>query len=343
MKSKFIKDYITGERIGEVFMLSQKQLLTNKNGNYYLSLKLCDKSGDIDGKKWDTTENEYDRLVEGSFYEIKGSVTDFQGISQFRIDSIVPASGEYKADDFMKSSPRDMEEMKKELKEYIDSMKDENCKKLLSYFFDDQKFYKQFTESPAAKALHHAYVGGLLEHTLEVCKLADGIAQIYPFIKRDILVMGAILHDIGKIKEYSAKASIDFTTEGHLIGHLVIGAMMVSKACNELNLDELFTIHTEHMILSHHGKYEYGSPKRPKSLEAILLHYADDISAGVTQFVDATRDNPEELFTRNNRTTFERKLFKGYIKDYFEPEKEEKDEKPEKYDDFLSFFENYDK
>ena len=196
MKSKFIKDYMVGERVNEVFLLTNKQLCISKTNKEYLSLKFVDKTGEIDGKKWETSESEFNNLEEGSFYLVKGLINEFNGL-QIKVENLTKTHEECNPEDFMQCSPRDIDEMKKELKEFIDSIQDENCQKLIHYFFDDQKFYKKFCQCPAAITFHHNYVAGLLEHTLEVCEICSSYAKIYPYVKRDILIMGAILHDMG--------------------------------------------------------------------------------------------------------------------------------------------------
>jgi len=313
-KTKFIKSLFPQERIDDIFVITQKLLGISKNGNQYLSLKLTDKTGDIEAKKWDTSDNEASSIREGDYFSIKGMVTEFNGSLQIRIDSLAKCSEALNPSDFMKSSQRSLDEMLEELDKFLKSIKETPASLLLDYFFSNKDFLNKFKYAPAAIAMHHGYISGLLEHTLEVAKTGDALAKIYPQVNRDILISGCLLHDMAKISEYSFNSNIEFTTEGHLVGHLVQGAMMVRDACAELELDELFSLHMQHMILSHHGKYEWGSPKRPKSLEAILLHEADNLSATVTQFKDAVDDsndrNEDGIFTRKSKS-FERRLFRG--------------------------------
>lgn len=336
-KTQFIEDFFVGQRVSDVFLLTQKQLCINKNGGQYLSLKLSDRTGEIDGKKWETNDSEFDNLSDGGFYSVNGQITEFNGVKQLRIDSISRSGQSFNIADFMKKSDRNIDDMKKELKELIDSVKDANCKKLLDYFFNNPSFYKKFTEAPAAKFLHHAYVYGLLEHTLETCKICLNIASVFEFVNRDMLVMGALLHDIGKIREYEVKGVIDITDEGVMLGHLVIGAMMIEEANKNLNLDKAFISHTQHMIVSHHGNYEWGSPKLPKSLEAMLLHDADDMSFRVNRFVTETKDCPD-MFTKKLSIPFERKLYAKNVYDYYHPDTEEKGQSFETFEEFLEAY-----
>ena len=336
-KTKFIKDFLSGEKINDIFLLTHKQLCVGKNDNQYLSLKLADKTGEIDGKKWNiSSENEFDDLVEGKYYNITGLVNEYNGNLQFRVDSIAKTSENCNSADFLASSPKDINDMKKKLNNIIVSVKDEKCKKLLHYFFDNQSFYNKFIEAPAAMTFHHAYVSGLLEHTLDVCNVADKVASVYyEIIKRDVLITGALLHDMAKIREYKIKSGIEFTSEGQFMGHLVMGASMVEAACKELDLDEEFCGIIAHMILSHHGKLEYGSPKVPCTLEAMVLHMADELSFKVHYFVNLVQgDKSDDAFTKNNKTNFETRLYKGFVNEYLE--KKDQEEKEQKItDDFL--------
>ena len=184
-----------------------------------------------------------------------------------------------------------------------------------------------------------------MEHTIETCKIADNIVKAfndenseYNIINRDILITGALLHDIGKIKEYEYKAGIEITSEGNLLGHLVMGSMMIEEAQKELNLDKVFIMHMEHMILSHHGKFEYGSPKLPGSLEALLLHNADNLSFIVSHFKNlCLEEDSDDLFTKKVSATLGTRLFKGYINEYFDGQREEEDKK-KLTDDFLNLW-----
>ncbi len=229
--------------------------------------------------------------------------------------------------------------MKKKLNNFITSVKEERCKKLLGYFFNNQSFYNKFIEAPAAMTFHHAYVGGLLEHTLDVCNVADKVASVYyEIINRDVLVTGALLHDMAKIREYKIKSGIEFTADGQFMGHLVMGASMVEAACKELDLDNEFCGIISHMILSHHGKLEYGSPKVPCTLEAMVLNMADEISFKVSYFVNLVEnDRSDDMFTKNSKTNFETRLYKGFVNEYLR-KKEEDETKQKITDDFLKLW-----
>lgn len=313
-KTKYIKSLFPQERIDDIFAITTKQVGISKNGNQYLSLKLTDKTGDIEAKKWDTSDTEANSIREGDYFAVRGMVNEFNGSLQIRIDHMAKSSEALNPADFMKSSQRNLDEMLSELNNFIDSVKDENASQLLEYFFKDNNFMQKFKYAPAAISMHHGYISGLIEHSLEVAQTGDALASVYKAVNRDILICGCLLHDIAKTTEYSWTTNIEFTAEGHLIGHLVEGAMMVKAACEELNLDELFSMHMQHLILSHHGKYEWCSPKRPKSLEALMLHEADNISANITQLSEAINDsndrNEPGLFTRKVKN-FDRRLFKG--------------------------------
>ncbi|MBO4547595.1 MAG: HD domain-containing protein [Abditibacteriota bacterium] len=317
-KSLYVKDIInnqiTDQQVSGRFLLSSKSLGTGKNGSYYLSLKLTDKTGDIDAKKWDVQPNEADKYFEGKVYEVKGTVSQYNGSPQVKVDKLTRVDEEFDPADYMKSSPRDPEEMLGELKALTDTITAPPVKCLVDYFFGNREFVKKFRVAPAAISMHHGYVSGLLEHTLQVAKTGAAIAEQYPGVNRDLVLGGCLLHDIAKTAEYSWESNIEFTTEGHLLGHLYMGAQMVRKACEELQLDRDFAMYMEHMILSHHGKYEWGSPKRPKSPEAIILFIADYTSASITQARDAIGDanarNEKGDFTSKPAKSLERRLYR---------------------------------
>jgi 3'-5' exoribonuclease len=215
--------------------------------------------------------------------------------------------------DFLESSSFSKEEMLKEIKKYSGKVKNVYLKKLLNAFFKDSDFVDGFCSAPAAKAVHHAYLGGLLEHTLSVTRLVMLIRKNYPRLNEDVLITGAILHDIGKIKELSTKVGFDYTNDGRLLGHIVIGTMMLEKKIEQIkDFPASLSSLLKHMILSHHGVYEWGSPKKPKTLEALVLHYADDIDAKIAMVEKAIQRDVGEKDTgwTGYHSLLERYLFK---------------------------------
>ena len=284
---KFIKDYKDGDRVFDIYLCKHKQSAVTKNGKSYENVILQDKTGTIDAKIWEPNNpgiGEFDAL---DYIEVYGDVTNFQGTLQVSIKRIrVCSQEEYNPADYLPVSSKNIGEMYKELKGYIVSIKSPFLRKLLeSMFMTDEDFVKKFCNSSAAKSVHHGFVGGLLEHTLSVTKLCDYYCQAYPILKRDLLLTAAMCHDIGKVRELSPFPENDYTDEGQLLGHIVMGSQMVAaKAAKVPGFPRDLLSQLQHCILAHHGKYEFGSPKIPAIIEALALNYADDTDAKLETF-----------------------------------------------------------
>ena len=284
---KFIKDYKDGDRVFDIYLCKHKQSAVTKNGKAYENVILQDKTGTIDAKIWEPNNpgiGEFDAL---DYIEVYGDVTNFQGTLQVSIKRIrVCSQEEYNPADYLPVSSKNIGEMYKELKGYIVSIKSPFLRKLLeSMFMTDEDFVKKFCNSSAAKTVHHGFVGGLLEHTLSVTKLCDYYCQASPILKRDLLLTAAMCHDIGKVRELSPFPENDYTDEGQLLGHIVMGSQMVAaKAAKVPGFPKDLLSQLQHCILAHHGKYEFGSPKIPAIIEALALNYADDTDAKLETF-----------------------------------------------------------
>lgn len=273
-------DLAEGQQVHDLFLIGRKNLSETKNGKPYLALSLMDKTGEIEARVWDNASH-FDALAEpGKIVAIEAQVKAFRDKLQLSISSLNPVDDESLLVHFIPVSKRSVKEMKQELVSVIDEIKDEPLRKLLELVFQGEAL-KQFSRAPAAKQMHHAYLGGLIEHTLSVTGLAKGLAKHYPNLDRDLLVAAALLHDLGKIKEFSFNTvPFDYTDSGRLVGHLVIGSEMVKQSGKNIpglsseRLDQLI-----HLILSHHGRHEFGAPCLPMTAEAILLHHIDDIDA----------------------------------------------------------------
>lgn len=311
---KYIKDYKDGDRVCDIYLCKNKVSAVTKNGKPYDSVTLQDKTGTLDAKVWEPNNpgiDEYDVL---DYVEVYGEVTNFQGALQVNVKRIrLCREGEFNPADYLPVSSKDIDEMYKALTDLIESVKNPYYNQLLqSFFIKDEKFVKDFRYSSAAKAVHHGFVGGLLEHTLSVAKLCDYYCTAYPVLKRDLLITAALCHDIGKTRELSAFPQNDYTDEGQLLGHIVIGANMLGERAAAIQgfPRELLT-QLQHCILAHHGKYEYGSPKLPSLVEAVALNYADDTDAKMETFKEILENNSENpdwfgfnrLFETNLRAT----------------------------------------
>ena len=293
---QYINTLREGDDITETYLCKSKSSGVAKNGKTFYSLVLQDKTGTIDGKIWELS-NAIEHFEAMDYVKLSAKVTSFNNKPQLNIRQTRRAEeGTYDIADYMPISKFDIDEMFKELLALIDSVKDESLKTLLrSFFVEDASFVKAFKMSSAAKSMHHAFVGGLLQHTLSVARIADFLAGFYPIMNRDLLVTAAICHDIGKVKELSEFPVNDYTDPGNLLGHIVIGAMMVKEKADEINgIDETLKNNLVHCILSHHGKLEYGSPEKPKIIEAVALSFADDTDAKLEGFSEALESEQAE-------------------------------------------------
>jgi 3'-5' exoribonuclease len=271
-----------GHEIRSQFLATYKQFRDRNSGNgKYLCVTLCDRTGQIDGRIWDNAESWAEKFEPYDFVEVRGLVDEFKGKLQLNVSKVERLDPE-KVDlgDFQRHTGRDIEAMWSELRERVEGFSDADLRRLVLAFLDDPEIARGYRLAPAAKLMHHAWIGGLLEHVVDLLKFCDLAAGHFPFIHRDLLMTGAILHDIGKIYELSWRRGIEYTLEGRLIGHISIGTRLLNEKANALpDFPERVRTLVEHMILSHHGSYEFGSPKLPMLPEAVLLHYLDDVEA----------------------------------------------------------------
>lgn len=279
---KFIKDYKEGDRVSDIYLCKHKQTAVTKNGKPYVNVILQDKTGTVDAKVWEPNSagiEEFDTL---DYIEVYGDVNNFQGALQVNVKRArVCREGEYDPANYLPVSRYNNDQMYKELLGLIDSLENSYIKMLLQAFFvEDEAFIKKFRRSSAAKTMHHGFVGGLLEHTLSVTKLCDYYCTRYPLLKRDLLLAAAMFHDIGKTRELSLFPENDYTDDGQLLGHIVIGCEMLDeKIRNIAGFPPVLASELKHCILAHHGEYEYGSPKKPALFEAVALNMADNTDA----------------------------------------------------------------
>lgn len=293
---KYINTLKEGDRGTETYLVKKKSQGISKTGKAFESITLCDKSGTIEGKIWDVDSegiSDYDEL---DFVTVTGDITSWNGALQFNVKRLRKANeGEFELTDYIPSSKKDINVMYTELKGFIDSIQAPYMKKLLqSFFVNDKEFIETFKAHSAAKSVHHGFTGGLLEHTLSVTKNCDFFANQYPFLDRDLLLTASIFHDIGKVKELSDFPRNDYTDEGQLLGHIMIGANMVDRAIDNIEgFPEVKRKELLHCILSHHGELEFGSPKKPAIAEAIALSFADNIDAKMETIFEAL-ENVEE-------------------------------------------------
>ena len=279
---RYIEVLKEGDKISDIYLCKQRQSLTTKNGKPYESVILQDKTGTVDAKIWEPNSQGIDDFDNLDYIEVVGDVVSFQGTLQVNIKRARKCSeGEYDEKEYFPVSNKDIDMMYSEFLEYIKSVKNTYLSQVLDLFFvNSPKIIEAFKMHSAAKIVHHGFIGGLLEHTLGVVKLCDFYCKQYPLLNRDLLITAAALHDIGKIKELSAFPANDYTDEGQLLGHIVIGSEWISDAVRQIpDFPPKLARELKHCILAHHGKLEYGSPKVPSLAEAVALNYADDTDA----------------------------------------------------------------
>ncbi len=281
MKSPFVNELEPDRVITTSFLVHSKEIRQKKSGDLYLSLLLGDRTGDLDAKMWDNVSEVIDGFERDDFVKVKGLIQVFHNRPQLTIHKIRRMDeGEIDIVDYFPSSKRNADEMWAELRGIVAAVANPHLKALLESLLDDPDVAARFRRAPAAKQIHHAFLGGLIEHVLSLCGLARMAAQHYPNVDSDLLITGAILHDIGKIHELEYERGFSYSNEGQLLGHINIGTRMVAEKVRTLpgfppRLHSL----VEHMILSHHGQLEFGSPKLPQFPEALLLHYLDDLDS----------------------------------------------------------------
>lgn len=289
---KYIQTFREGMHISDVYLCKQKQIALTKAGKEYGNLVLQDKTGTVDSKIWDLNSPGIGNFEGMDYVYVDADVTVFMGLNQLNIKRIRKAElTEYEPGDYLPVSSKDIGVMYEELLGYIKSVKNDKLRQLLSSFFiEDKEFVKVFQFHSAAKSVHHGFVGGLLEHTLSVVKLCDYYAGYYPMIKRDLLITAAIFHDIGKTVELSCFPENDYTDDGQLLGHIIIGTEMISERIKKIpDFPEKTALELKHCILAHHGELEYGSPKKPALLEALALNFADNTDAKMETMIEALK------------------------------------------------------
>lgn len=291
---KYIKDLKDGDRVSDIYLCKHKQAAVTKNGKAYDNVILQDKTGTIDAKVWDPNSPGIGDFEAMDYVEIMGDVSVFNGALQLSIKRArLCREGEYNPGDYLPVTSKDITQMYNQILAYINSVENTYLKRLLEMFFvEDEKFISDFKKSSAAKTVHHGFVGGLLEHTLSVTNMCNYYCQAYPVLKRDLLIAAAICHDIGKVTELSQFPLNDYTDEGQFLGHIVIGTEMVGEKIRSIDgFPPILASELKHCILSHHGEYEYGSPKKPAIVEAVALNFADNTDAKMQTFTELLQNS----------------------------------------------------
>ncbi|SHI73243.1 metal dependent phosphohydrolase [Malonomonas rubra DSM 5091] len=314
MKQIYVDQIRERDQLESVFLVRDKITAMAKNGKPYMTLKLMDRTGEVEGRVWDRVDQLGSYFEKDDFIQVIAKASVYLGKMQIVVqdlrkvdDSLVDLA------DFLPVSERDPKEMRQELDELLDSLVDPHIEALLRSFFDDPEFYPRYSQAPAAKGMHHVYLGGLLEHSLAVSALASDMAKRYPQVNRDLLIAGALLHDVGKVEELSYQRSFDYTDEGKLLGHIIIGVQMVEDRVRRIDgFPPKLAVLLKHLLLSHHGQYEFGSPKRPKFIEAVVLSFIDDLDSkinGIQAHIDK-EPNRESNWTAYHRL-YDQYFYKG--------------------------------
>jgi 3'-5' exoribonuclease len=319
MPRRFINTLSDGETIEEVYLLADKQLRANRNAALYLLVELRDRSGAISARMWNVTEDAVAHFNPGDFVHVKGKVQLYQGALQMIVSHVQPIPAErLDPADFIRQSQRDVGQLTARLREILQSIGDPHLRTLMDCFLIDEPLLAAFTTAPAGMKAHHAYQGGLLEHVVNMLEIANRISDLLAGVDRNLLLAGIFLHDLGKIRELNFSNGCSYTDEGQLLGHLVIAVEMLTEkiAQAEKLMGEPFPPETalrlKHLILAHHGSYEFGSPKLPMTPEAIAVHHIDNLDAKVHEFSRDIADDPNQQasFTPFN-ARLDRKLYKG--------------------------------
>jgi len=310
----WIREIQDEDRVSGCYLVKEKRVLKTRNGKSFLSLTLVDRTGEIPAKVWERAEALSSLFQQGDIIQVDGHAGSYRDQIQITVSGLDLLKENPDPEIFLESTLEDPSKMMRSLREILKGVQDVNLKGLVDSFLKDRKFVARFKKAPAAKSFHHSYLGGLLEHTLSVCQMAIQVAAHYPQLNRDLLITSAFLHDIGKIKELGYDLQIDYTDEGRLVGHVVLSVTMVEEKLRGLNaFPEALAIRLKHLILSHHGQYDFGSPKEPKFLEAFALNLIDDLDAkinGLSRFME--RDRHEGVWTEFNRM-FGKYFLKGKI------------------------------
>lgn len=298
---QYIKDLAAGTFLDDqVFLIAAKDLRTTSNGSLYIHCVLADKTGQLLGRVWQATEPMFEQMPEGGFMRFKGRVENYKGSLQFIVDGMRPVDAKtVELSEFIPHTREDVDAMFARVKEILRQVRNKHLLNLLKQFILDEPLMQRFRQSPAAMQMHHAYVGGLLEHTRNVLELAVLVMPRYPAVSQDLVLAGIFLHDLGKTAELRCETSFQYTNEGQLVGHIVQAVIWIEEKARAVEAEtgepfpgELKTA-LQHVVLAHHGSYEFGSPKLPMMPEAIAVHYLDNLDAKLNMFLTRIQGDPD--------------------------------------------------
>lgn len=314
MAKPFVQEILPNTQVAGAFVVTDKQLRTARNGMPFLTLKLADKTGEMTARIWERADESDRCILKNTVVFVKGRAELFRDELQLQVQEIatIPRN-DFDPSDFLPVCPHDSRELLENLHRTVSTVKRRSLQRLLGHILDDVELMARFKLAPAAKSMHHAYLGGLLEHTVSVVVLVSMIGSLYPDLDRDLLVAGAFLHDIGKIHEFDYDLSIDYSDEGRLLGHMVLGVQILEDKLRGLRkFPRQDALLLKHLILSHHGETEFGAVRLPMTREAFALHLADDLDAkmnGISRVLSESR-GANEAWTAY-QTMYDRFFFRG--------------------------------
>jgi 3'-5' exoribonuclease len=319
MSRHYVSQLAHNEQVDQVFLASSKQLRPNRNGNLYLQVDLSDRSGSINARLWNASETDYKNFENGDYVHVDGSTQLFQGNIQLIATRIRKARpDEVNEADYKTLQSDEIQQFQHRLTKILGKLQSRPLSRLVDAFLSDKDFMAKFTQAPAGMKNHHAYQGGLLEHVVNLMELILVVAPCYPQLNLDKLLVGAFLHDVAKVDELSYDRDIAYTDEGQLLGHLVLAISMIDEKIRQIvqqdgqPFPKQLLTEIKHLVLSHHGQYDYGSPKLPMTLEAITLHLLDNLDAKLANFTQLMSDCPnlDSRWTQYH-ANLGRKLYKG--------------------------------
>ncbi len=288
MKKQYVNELAQGQRVDSVFVLRSKEMRTSKTGEAYLVADASDRTGSISAVMFRPSSGAA-RLPAGGAVRLKGTVSSYRGRKRITVENVAPST-DFDQGDMIPTTRRDIAELASEFRTLAATIRDRDVRRIVQSVFGQDGFFDRFCASPGGQTYHHAHIGGLLEHTVAVTRICESLAQTYEHVNRDLLVGAALLHDVGKVDELTCNTVIEYTDEGRLLGHVILGERRYHAAVSRIRpaVGERVSMALSHAILSHHGELEWGAPKRPSTLEALLLHHADNMDAKAAGFLAYT-------------------------------------------------------
>jgi 3'-5' exoribonuclease len=336
MKPAYVADLTPDQNITSYYLVFEKEVRSTREGKAYLRLELGDRTGTVEARMWDRFEESSAAISRDDFVKVQARVDVYRNRPQLILEKLRKAdASEVEPADFYATTKADVNELWARLREHVAGIRDANIRQFVEAVLDDPEIGPRFRRAPAAKTMHHAYIGGLLEHVVSLCDLSAAVSIHYPEANRDFLLAGAVLHDVGKVYELSYERALGYTTEGQLVGHIVIAVEIIAKKAGEISgfPQELATL-LKHMVLSHHGHYEFGSPKLPMFREAVMLHFLDDLDSKMGAMSAMLASDRGEPGWTERGAALERRLLR--VDDYLPSAKQETAPEQLKLDSSLS-------